>query len=149
MLQDRAIGCLFLGLCALLWFVVLPMEVPGEEQIIYPRLTVIFMAIPALFMVLRGRRRPGAAHASARAGMPERAVLFRIFLLMLLMALCIALTSVVGFFAANFLCAVGYMLFFGERRLSRVLGVPAILLAAIYVIVVRLLHYPLPEGILF
>ena len=53
MLIDRFIGCLFLCLCALLWFVIIPQQISGEEQAMYPRLTIIFLAIPALFMALR------------------------------------------------------------------------------------------------
>ena len=53
MLIDRFIGCLFLCLCALLWFVIIPQQVSGEEQAMYPRLTIIFLAIPALLMALR------------------------------------------------------------------------------------------------
>ena len=43
MLIDRFIGCLFLCLCALLWFVIIPQQIPGEEQAMYPRLTIIFL----------------------------------------------------------------------------------------------------------
>lgn len=149
MVQDRTVGCLFVGLCLLLWFVILPREIPGEAQILYPRLTVIFMAVPAFFMMVRRPRRRPKAGPGARGGLPAREVGWRIGLLVLLMAGCILLTGYVGFFVANFLCAMVYMRFFGERRLTRVVGVPAVLLAAIYVIVVRLLHYPLPAGVLF
>lgn len=147
MLQDRAIGCLFLGLSLLLWFVILPREIPGEEQLVYPRLTVLFIAIPSLLMILRGGRgavrpRTSPEHGGAHVGL-------RVFALILLMALCIALTGFLGFFVANFLCAICYMRFFGERSLARVVLVPAVLLGAIWLIVVRLLHYPLPQGILF
>ena len=149
MVQDRTVGCLFMGLSLLLWFVVLPREIQGEAQILYPRLTVLFMAIPAFFMMLRRPRRTSQHTGGDRASLPARDVGWRIVLLVLLMAGCIVLTGVVGFFVANFLCAVVYMRFFGERRLTRVLGVPAVLLAAIYIIVVRLLHYHLPTGTLF
>ena len=37
MLIDRFIGCLFLCLCALLWFVIIPQQISGEEQAMYPR----------------------------------------------------------------------------------------------------------------
>lgn len=149
MLQDRTVGCVFVGLSLLLWFVVLPREIHGEAQILYPRLTVLFMAVPAFFMMVRRPRRRPKAPACTRGGLPAWEVSARIGLLVLLMAACIVLTGVLGFFVANFLCAMVYMRFFGERRLTRVVGVPAALLTAIYVIVVRLLHYPLPAGTLF
>lgn len=148
MVQDRIVGGLFVGISILLWFVVLPREIQGEAQILYPRLTVLFIAVPALFMLLR-RPRKAAAPACAPGGLPGRDVALRVAALILLMAGCIFLTGYLGFFVANFLCAMVYMRFFGERRLTRVVGVPAVLLLAIYVIVVRLLHYPLPQGILF
>ena len=59
MLIDRFIGCLFLCLCALLWFVIIPQQISGEEQAMYPRLTIIFLAIPALFMALRTTGKSG------------------------------------------------------------------------------------------
>ena len=50
MLIDRFIGCLFLCLCALLWFVIIPQQISGEEQAMYPRLSMIFLLITYLMM---------------------------------------------------------------------------------------------------
>ena len=141
MLIDRFIGCLFLCLCALLWFVIIPQQVSGEEQAMYPRLTIIFLAIPALLMAL-------GALAKAFSNSSD-SVFPRILFLVVSYAVCIMSTEYVGFFVTNAVFCMIYMLFFLERGLIRIVLTPLLLLGAIYGIVVSFLNYPLPSGILF
>ena len=141
MLIDRFIGCLFLCLCALLWFVIIPQQVSGEEQAMYPRLTIIFLAIPALLMALRTTGKNISLGALAKAFSNSSDSVFpRILFLVVSYAVCIMSTEYVGLI---------YMLFFLERGLIRIVLTPLLLLGAIYGIVVSFLNYPLPSGILF
>ena len=148
MLIDRFIGCLFLCLCALLWFVIIPQQISGEEQAMYPRLTIIFLAIPALFMALRTTGKNLEAVAKAFSN-PSDSVFPRILFLIVSYAVCIMSTEYVGFFVTNAVFCMIYMLFFLERGLIRIVLTPLLLLGAIYGIVVSFLNYPLPSGILF
>ena len=102
MLIDRFIGCLFLCLCALLWFVIIPQQISGEEQAMYPRLTIIFLAIPALFMALRTTGKNISLEAVAKAfSNPSDSVFPRILFLIVSYAVCIMSTEYVGFFVTN------------------------------------------------
>ena len=150
MLIDRFIGCLFLGLCALLWFVIIPQQISGEEQAMYPRLTVLFLAVPALLMTLRttGKRLSPEAVAMFFSH-PSESAFLRILLLAASYAVCIIGTESVGFFVTNCIFCMFYMVFFLERGLMRIVLTPLLLLVAIYGIVVFFLKYPLPSGILF
>ena len=94
MLIDRFIGCLFLCLCALLWFVIIPQQISGEEQAMYPRLTIIFLAIPALFMALRTTGKNISLEAVAKAfSNPSDSVFPRILFLIVSYAVCIMSTE--------------------------------------------------------
>ncbi len=150
MLIDRFIGCLFLCLCALLWFVIIPQQVSGEEQAMYPRLTIIFLAIPALLMALRTTGKNISLGVLAKAFSNSSDSVFpRILFLVVSYAVCIMSTEYVGFFVTNAVFCMIYMLFFLERGLIRIVLTPLLLLGAIYGIVVSFLNYPLPSGILF
>ena len=147
MLIDRFIGCLFLCLCALLWFVIIPQQVSGEEQAMYPRLTIIFLAIPALLRTT-GKNICLGAVAKAFANSSD-SVFPRILLLVVSYAVCIMSTEYVGFFVTNAVFCMIYIFFFLERGLIRIVLTPLLLLGVIYGIVVFFLNYPLPSGILF
>ena len=150
MLIDRFIGCLFLCLCALLWFVIIPQQISGEDQAMYPRLTIIFLAIPALFMALRTTGKNISLEAVAKAfSNPSDSVFPRILFLIVSYAVCIMSTEYVGFFVTNAVFGMIYIFFFLERGLIRIVLTPLLLLGVIYGIVVFFLNYPLPSGILF
>ena len=149
MLIDRFIGCLFLCLCALLWFVIIPQQVSGEEQAMYPRLTIIFLAIPALLMALRTTGKNISLGALAKAFSNSSDSVFPRILFLVVSYVCIMSTEYVGFFVTNAVFCMIYMLFFLERGLIRIVLTPLLLLGAIYGIVVSFLNYPLPSGILF
>ena len=149
MLIDRFIGCLFLCLCALLWFVIIPQQVSGEEQAMYPRLTIIFLAIPALLMALRTTGKNIFLGALAKAFSNSSDSVFpRILFLVVSYAVCMS-TEYVGFFVTNAVFCMIYIFFFLERGLIRIVLTPLLLLGVIYGIVVFFLNYPLPSGILF
>ena len=132
---DRLIGGLFLFACLLLWFWIIPQQVVGEEQAFYPRLTVILVAIPAALMFLRNKGRR-ITLAFFRQG-PSRCIVF---------LLCV---EKIGFFVSSAVFCPLYMLFFAERNFWRISLTTCGLLGGIYIIVVQLLKYPLPAGLLF
>ena len=116
----------------------------------YPRLTIIFLAIPALLMALRTTGKNISLGALAKAFSNSSDSVFpRILFLVVSYAVCIMSTEYVGFFVTNAVFCMIYMLFFLERGLIRIVLTPLLLLGAIYGIVVSFLNYPLPSGILF
>ena len=146
---DRLIGGLFLFACLLLWFWIIPQQVVGEEQAFYPRLTVILVAIPAALMFLRnkGRRitlaffREGSDISKDLAG--------KILVLVLSYIVFLLCVEKIGFFVSSAVFCPLYMLFFEERKFWRISLTTCGLLGGIYIIVVQLLKYPLPAGLLF
>ena len=115
-----------------------------------PRLTIIFLAIPALLMALRTTGKNISLGALAKAFSNSSDSVFpRILFLVVSYAVCIMSTEYVGFFVTNAVFCMVYMLFFLERGLIRIVLTPLLLLGAIYGIVVSFLNYPLPSGILF
>lgn len=112
MLIDRFIGCLFLCLCALLWFVIIPQQISGEEQAMYPRLTIIFLAIPALFMAPAYHRKKYFFGSSGQGVFqPSDSVFPRILFLIVSYAVCIMSTEYVGFFVTNAVFGMIYIFF--------------------------------------
>ena len=151
MLIDRFIGCLFLCLCALLWFVIIPQQVSGEEQAMYPRLMGGIgenVAIDTPFHCDYGKNIFLGALAKAFSNSSD-SVFPRILFLVVSYAVCIMSTEYVGFFVTNAVFCMIYIFFFLERGLIRIVLTPLLLLGVIYGIVVFFLNYPLPSGILF
>lgn len=79
----------------------------------YPRLTIIFLAIPALFMALRTTGKNISLKAVAKAfSNPSDFVFPRILFLIVSYAVCIMSTEYVGFFVTNAVFGMIYIFFF-------------------------------------
>lgn len=144
MSKDRIFGLSLLLACALLWFVVIPDQTEGADEAFVPRLTVLFIALPSLILFLRPGRAPEGKAAGDALTVFWRATLPAIALFL---AFVIGV-GVLGFFASALVFAVAALLLFGERRASVLALTPPLLLGGVYLVIVHLLKFNLPEGLL-
>lgn len=145
MTKDRIFGLCLLVLCALLWFVIIPAQTEGAEEAFVPRLTVLFIALPSLILFLR----PGGAREHRAEG-DALAVFLKATLPAIALFLAFVIgTGIVGFFASALIFSVCALFLFGERRASVFVLTPPLLLGAVYLVIVHLLKFSLPEGMLF
>lgn len=142
MRANRLIGVFFILFCAVSWFYLIPTFIKGEEQAVYPRLVLLFLLLPALGLLLR------SGDVVVAAGTPSRPDPMTFMLIALYLAYLYGVQRV-GFFVASFVCAVLFLLLFGERRPLMLFCVPTGLLLGIHLVIERFLHFPLPVGFLF
>lgn len=138
---DRLLGLTLLVVAALLWWVIIPEEVSGFEQGIMPRFVTILMAISSLGLYLR----PSPKLINTTPFAVRSA--FMVVGMMGLYILYILCIPMLGFFTSSaVLCIVSLWILGIRGRL--LLMVPAGLLGSIWLIITKLLQYPLPQGFL-
>ncbi len=141
--KDRIFGlCLLVG-CALLGFAGIPAQTEGAEEAFAPRLTALFIGLPSLILFLRPDDPAGGTAGNAMA----------VFLKATLPALLLFLAFVVGmgtlgFFTSALIFSLAALFLFGERRAGVFLLTPPLLLGAVYLVIVHLLKFNLPAGLL-
>ena len=150
MSKDRCIGIFFLLLFLVLWFWLIPIYTKGPVEAAYPRFASLLMLIPAVGMILRKT----APENILRLPAFDLHKLLRseyacVFLLIVSYPVYLVCVQIFGFYTAGFAFCVGWMIFFGERALTRILLTPLLLLGSIYGIVTAFLRYPLPAGMFF
>ncbi len=142
MTQDRWMGLGFLLFCALLWFFIIPQQTEGFDEAFVPRLITAAMAIPSAILLIRGKRNGDVSFdtgAFLHATLPA----------VLLVLAFLAGTAYIGFFVSAAVFLVCALLLFGERRPGALLLSPMIILGSIYAVMIRLLHFDMPHGLLF
>ena len=150
MSKDRCIGVFFLLFWLVLWFWLIPAYTRGPVEAAYPRFASLIMLVPAIGMILRRTTPENALHLPALDLQKFlRSEYARVLLLIMSYPVYLVSVQTFGFYTAGILFCVGWMLFFGERTLTRVLITPTLLLGTIYGIVSVFLRYPLPRGVFF
>jgi len=150
MSKDRCIGIFFLLLFLSLWLWVIPFYTKGPVEAAYPRFAALIMLVPAIGMILR-KATPESILRLPAFDLHKllRSEYTRVLLLIMSYPVYLISVQTFGFYTAGFVFCVGWMIFFGERTLARILITPLLLLGSIYSIVTAFLRYPLPSGLLF
>lgn len=145
MSKERLFGLFLLVLCSALWFWIIPGQTAGPKEAFMPRLTVLFMAIPALALLL-----PQARTSRQAATPPAFRIFFRATLpTIALFLLFIIAAGHLGFFVSGAIFATAAMALYGERRWTMLAAVPLLLLGSVWFFVVFALKFELPGGLLF
>ena len=143
--KSRILGIVIVVFCFVMWFLLIPTQVKGKEQKIFPRLTTIFLAIPSVLLIVsRKEVSEDFSHQSF-----DREGIIRVIVTACGFAIYLFIIGYVGFFPASFLFFVLLMAYFGVRNWKTLLFIPVALLFMIYFIIERLLRFPLPEGGIF
>ncbi len=146
--SDVKLGAVLLLFCIVLWLVLIPAQIRGDEQKLYPRFTTFFIAIPSLVLLFRGIRK-GVFSTEGKpflALVHESRYCLGAVGLMVLYAVAI---SYLGYYSSSFLGVAVFMMYLGERRPFPLLLTPLAYLLVVNIVIERILNYPLPEGFLF
>ena len=112
-------------------------------------MTVILVAIPAALMFLRNKGRRITLAFFREGSDISKDLAVKILVLVLSYIVFLLCVEKIGFFVSSAVFCPLYMLFFAERNFWRISLTTCELLGGIYIIVVQLLKYPLPAGLLF
>ncbi|MFO8090714.1 MAG: tripartite tricarboxylate transporter TctB family protein [Desulfatiglandaceae bacterium] len=146
--SDVKLGMVLLLFCILLWFFLIPTQIRGDEQKLYPRFTTFFIAIPSLILLFRGIRKGifSTEGKSFLVVLYESRYCLGAVGLMVLYAVAM---SYLGYYSSSFLAVAVFMIYLGERRPIPLLLTPVAYLLVVNIVIERILNYPLPEGFLF
>ena len=161
---DRILGIVLLILCSVLWFVVVPEFVRGQDQSFFPRFAIGWIAFFAAALMLvpaarsaPERARPGDpadAAPPAATEEPDADVtivtsddpLPSVFVVAIIWGAYAASLSILGFYLATWLMLVVSMAYLGIRRPRALLIRPLLVLVVVHVLLERLLNFRLPLG---
>ena len=146
--SDVKLGAVLFLFCLLLWFFLIPAQIKGDEQRLYPRFATFFIALPSLIILFRGIRK-GIFTPEGKTFLTvlhESRYCMGAVGLMILYAMAL---SRLGYYSSSFLAVVVFMVYLGERRPLPLVLTPLGFLLVVNVVIERILNYPLPEGILF
>jgi Na+-translocating ferredoxin:NAD+ oxidoreductase RnfA subunit len=150
MSKDRCIGILFLLIFAALWFWLIPSYTRGPTEAAYPRFAAFLMLVPAFVMIFRKAAPKDIIHLPAfDLKKLLQSPFVRTVLLVLSYMVYLNCVEAIGFYVSGFVFCVFWMLFFGERSILRITLTPFFILGSMYVLITKVLRYPLPAGLLF
>jgi len=138
---DRIIALILIALGLGLYWISL--EFPKGANI-FPQFslgTIIFLAIIMFIMGLKKQETSKPQSRKPGWGRP--------YIIFALTTLYIVSITILGFFVATSAFIVGTMFYLGLRKLSSYVIALTIIILFYYVLFVRLLHVPLPQGLIF
>lgn len=146
--NDVKLGVVLLLFCLWLWAFAIPAQIRGVEQKIFPRLTILFIAIPSFLLMVSGIRKGFFSTEGAPFVTVLKESRYCLGAVVLMVVYGVGLMYL-GYYSATFLAVAAFMMYLGERRPLPLVLTPIGLLLLVNIMVERILSYPLPEGILF
>ncbi len=142
---DQKLGIGLIIFCIIMWFYCIPYHIAGNAPKFFPRLILLFILIPASLLIITRREPPEAKRLRLR----DRRDLRKALSTAALFLIYIALIDVLGYFTTSFIAIIGFLYFFGERSIKRMILVPAGMLFFIYFVIEKMLSFPLPKGFIY
>lgn len=145
MKTDQKLGLGLLIFCLIMWFFIIPNQVAGKAQSLFPRIITIFIGIPSLFLIIIQKD----SQRQTVFSLEERKGIARVIITAIIFFIYILVINFLGFFISSFVASLLFMLYFGTRDWRKIIVIPVMLLLFIYFLIERLLGFPLPSGIIF
>lgn len=149
MKSDRLIGLTVLVLCTLTWFVLLPYQVEGEEQQIFPKAVLVMLICTSCWMVAKPHPDKARAVSNAETLQAQRGARLKTGAMALCYLAYLLLIPVTGFFVSSLVATPFFFMFLGVRKPLILTCVPVGILAAIYLVIEYGLNFTMPRGLLF
>lgn len=128
-----------------MWFFIIPNQIGGKVQSLFPRFITIFIAVSSFFLIVR---RKDISKEISHGTMNKKGIV-RVIVIAIMFLIYILIIDFFGYFISSFLALVAFMLYFGVRDLKRLILIPFTLLLVIHFLIEKLLNFPLPKGMIF
>ncbi|MBE0615385.1 MAG: tripartite tricarboxylate transporter TctB family protein [Burkholderiales bacterium] len=146
--DDLKLGSVVLAFCAFLWFYAIPYHIKGALPALLPKSLVIAMMIPCVLFFYKGIE--AAEHGvSASAFRIIPGATLKALGVIPLMLVYIFLIDLVGFYVITGVFIFIFLLYFEAKPSLSLYIYPVALPLIVYLLIGRVLHFPLPDGILF
>ena len=143
---DQKLGIGLILFCIVTWFYAIPYHIDGDAPKFFPRLIVFFILVPAILLIATRRELTPENKGSGIGGRKDihKALLAAVFFLVY-----ISLIDVLGYFTTSFLAIMGFLYFFGVRSWKGMIIIPSGILFFVYLVIERILSFPLPKGMIY
>ena len=146
MKRDRIIGVVLVIVCILLWLFIIPLQVATPKEARYPKFVTLWIGLSSLSLILRSLRK---TPLGSQTEVQDEMSLPALIAIGALLLLCVFAIDFLGFFIPSFLFLVISMFMQGVRDWRVHVAVPSTLLLFIYILIEKLLKFPLPKGDIF
>jgi len=144
--RDQKIGIVILVFWIVILFFVIPTQVAGRRESIFPRFTSIWILISSFILIVQSWR---VVPNKISSEVLDKKTIIRFISIVFIFLICILLIDFLGFFIPTFLFLVITMLVLGIRDWRVLILVPLVLLLSIHFLIEKLLVFPLPKGRIF
>lgn len=144
--RDQKIGLIILIFCIVIWFFVIPAQITGRRESIFPRFTTIWILISSLFLIAQSWKNPPKKISPELLG---KGKIIRFIAIVFIFLIYILIIDFLGFFIPTFLFLVITMSVLGIRDWRLLILIPLVLLLSIHFLIEKLLVFPLPKGRIF
>ena len=145
MSADQKLGIGMIIFCIVIWFYCIPYRIVGDAPKFFPRLIILFILIPSILLIITRRQ----AQKDEPIRFRNRTDLHKAIITAGFFIGYIALIDVLGYFTSSFLAIMLFLYFFGQRSWTGLLLFPTGILFFIYFVIVRMLSFPLPKGLIY
>lgn len=144
--RDQRIGIIILIFCIVIWFFVIPAQITGRRESIFPRFTTIWILISSFFLIVQSRK---VVPNKISYELLDKKTIFQFIVIVFILLICILTIDFLGFFIPTFLFLVITMSVLGVRDWRLLILIPLVLLLSIHFLIEKLLVFPLPKGRIF
>lgn len=144
--RDQKIGIIILVFCVVIWFFIIPAQVAGIRESIFPRFITVWILISSLFLIVQNWKNPSKKISHE---LLDKKTIIRFIAILFVFLIYILIIDFLGFFIPTFLFLVIIMLVLGVRDWKLLILIPFILLLSIHLLIEKLLVFPLPKGRIF
>jgi len=144
--SNKKLGLVLLIFCLLMWFFIIPTQVMGVREMIYPRFITIWIAISGFLLILQSRK---DASKEISHEFQDKKKIARVIVIITTFLIYILIIDFLGFFISSFLFLVMAMLVLGVRDWRILVLMPVMLLLFLYLFIEKLIVFPLPKGKIF
>lgn len=146
--DDLKLGSVVLAFCAFLWFYAIPYHIKGPLPALLPKSLTISMMIPCVLFFYKGFEAAKRGDNSSSFRIIPGATLKALGVIPLMLVY-IFLIDLVGFYSTTGVFIFVFLLFFKAKPSPSLYVYPVALPLIVYLLIGRILNFPLPDGILF
>jgi len=143
---NQKIGLILLIFCIVIWFFIIPSQVAGVRESIFPRFITVWILISSLFLIVQSWK---SSPKKISHELPDKGTIIRFISIVFIFLIYVLIIDFLGFFIPSFLFLVITMLVLGVRDWRLLILIPSILLLSIHFLIEKLLVFPLPKGRIF
>lgn len=139
---DQKFGLILLILCLVIWFLI-PTQVGEVRAAIYPRFITLWIAMSSVFLIILSRK-----NASKRIWYGPKEIT-RVIVIAVTVLIYILIIDFLGFYISSLSFLVIIMIGLGLRDWRILVLIPPMFMLFIYLLIEKLLVFPLPKGRIF